>query len=47
MNNAEKNYKEYVEEIKIYPITRNIVRKLENEFIKKMNDENSLVRKNK
>ena len=47
LNNAEKNYKEYVEEIKIYPITRNIVRKLENEFIKKMNDENSLIRKNK
>ncbi|MEI0524479.1 AAA family ATPase [Brachyspira murdochii] len=47
LNNAEKNYKEYVEEIKIYPITRNIIRKLENEFIKKMNDKNSLVRKNK
>ncbi|ELV05207.1 AAA family ATPase, partial [Brachyspira hampsonii] len=47
LNNAEKNYKEYVEEIKISPITRNIVRKLENEFIKKMNDENYLIRKNK
>ncbi|MEI0602960.1 AAA family ATPase [Brachyspira alvinipulli] len=47
LNNSEKNYKEYVEEIKILPIVRNIVRKSENEFIKKMNDENSLVRKNK
>ena len=44
LNNAEKNYKEYIEEIKIYPITRNIARKLENEFLKKWNDKNSLVR---
>ncbi|MCZ9982277.1 ATP-binding protein [Brachyspira hyodysenteriae] len=44
LNNAEKNYKEYVEEIKIYPILRNIVRKLENEFLKKWKDEHSLIR---
>ncbi|CRF32196.1 hypothetical protein BRSU_0640 [Brachyspira suanatina] len=44
LNNAEKNYKEYVEEIKIYPILRNIVRKLENEFLKKCKDEHSLIR---
>lgn len=44
LNNAEKNYKEYVEETKIYPIIRNIARKLENEFLKKWHDKNSLVR---
>ncbi|MBW5393834.1 ATP-binding protein, partial [Brachyspira hampsonii] len=44
LNNAEKYYKEYVEETKIYPLLRNIARKLENEFLKKFKDKNSLIR---
>ena len=46
LNNAEKNYEEYVEETKIFPILRNISRKLENEFLKKIKDKNSFIRLN-